>query len=180
MPLFESSVPIDHEHVAKIVLEKWGIKIDKLLKASQNHTFSASFELPDSTVQKCSVRVTPDPEQKHLNRIRDELAFVKFCADHKLNHVCGPIPTKGEEKELFVKDGNLIVAVFEWARGEPINFFELKWMSDVPLIHAWGRYFAELHKISQLFSHEHPEIAKRIQNWNEIHHGVLKKIKLSE
>ena len=27
MPLFETSVPIDHEHVAKVVLEKWGIKI---------------------------------------------------------------------------------------------------------------------------------------------------------
>ena len=53
-------------------------------------------------------------------------------------------------------------------------------MSDLPLIHAWGRYFAELHKISRLFSDEQPEVAKRIQNWNEIHHGVLKKIKLSE
>ena len=112
MPLFETSVPIDHEHVSKIVLQKWGAKIEKLLKASQNHTFSATIQSPDSTLQKCSVRVTPDPEQKHLNRIRDELAFVKFCADHKLNHVCAPIPTRGEGKELFVKEGDLIIAVF--------------------------------------------------------------------
>lgn len=39
MPLFETTVPINEEQVKKIVLEKWGIKIESLLKDSQNHTF---------------------------------------------------------------------------------------------------------------------------------------------
>lgn len=63
------------------------------MKASQNHTFSGVFEAEGKEV-KCSIRVTPDPSGIHLNRIKDELAFVDFCANHKLKHVCGPIPTK--------------------------------------------------------------------------------------
>lgn len=48
------------------------------------------------------------------------------------------------------------------------------------MIKAWGRFFAQLHQISKQFSKDFPEVANRIQNWNQIHHGVLSKIKLDE
>ena len=39
MPLFETTISIDHKEVAEIVMKNWNIKLGKLLKASQNHTF---------------------------------------------------------------------------------------------------------------------------------------------
>lgn len=109
MPLFETSIPVSQEQVAKIVHAHWGVKLVKVLKASQNHTFSGVFE---SDGRQCAVRVTPDPQKIHYGRIKDELAFVHYCAEHKLKHVCAPVPVKGETKELCVKEGDLIVAVF--------------------------------------------------------------------
>ena len=53
-------------------------------------------------------------------------------------------------------------------------------MKSKKVIHAWGRYFAQLHQISRKFSVDHPIIAKRIQTWREIHHGVLKDIVLDK
>jgi hypothetical protein len=34
MPLFEKAVPINHEEVAKIVLENWGVTLGKVIKES--------------------------------------------------------------------------------------------------------------------------------------------------
>jgi Ser/Thr protein kinase RdoA (MazF antagonist) len=47
--------------------------------------------------------------------------------------------------------GELIIVVFEWARGSAINFMDFKWIKDKSLIFSWGRYFAQLHKISKKF-----------------------------
>ena len=44
MPLFETKVEIDNEKVMQIVKERWGVKIDTVLKISQNHTFAATIE----------------------------------------------------------------------------------------------------------------------------------------
>ena len=66
MPLFEQSIPINREDIAKIVLENWDIELGNLIKASQNHTFLATKK---SNQEKVIVRVTPDPEKKHFERI---------------------------------------------------------------------------------------------------------------
>jgi len=39
MPLFETTIQINPEDVAKIVQENWNISLGKLIKGSQNHTF---------------------------------------------------------------------------------------------------------------------------------------------
>ena len=128
-----------------------------------------------------AVRVTPDPEGKHLQRIKDQLVFVQYCCEHKLNHLCPPIkPLAEEQKEMVIKVKDLIICVFGWAQGSPVNFFELTWMKDQPHTFTWGKFFAEMHQISKIFSKENPEVAKRIQNWNQIHHGILAKIQLHE
>jgi len=124
--------------------------LGKLLKASQNHTFEAFSE--DET-KKFSVRVTPDPEHKSLQRITDELTFVSYLVKAGLNHICPPVPPiTNTQKNIFLLKGNLIIVVFEWAHGAPLPFIEFRWMKDKAVIHAWGRFFAQMHKISRKFS----------------------------
>lgn len=67
MPLFETKIPVNSEEIATIVMQNWNLKLGKVLKASQNHTFEAEAE----NGTKYAVRVTPDPDQKHQQRIKD-------------------------------------------------------------------------------------------------------------
>ena len=53
-------------------------------------------------------------------------------------------------------------------------------MKDKAVIFAWGRYFAQLHKISKKFDTEHPEVAQRIQKWDEVHCSILAGTKLHQ
>lgn len=76
--------------------------------------------------------------------------------------------------------GNLIIVVFKWALGSPIDYFELKWIKEKNIIRALGRYFAQFHKISKKFGKEYPEKVKAIQKWDEIHCSILKGTKLHE
>jgi hypothetical protein len=39
MTLFDTTIEISHEEVAKIVKENWNVTLGKLIKGSQNHTF---------------------------------------------------------------------------------------------------------------------------------------------
>ncbi len=100
--------------------------------------------------------MTPDPERKHLQRITDELFFVQYLADAGLTHICSPVPplTQSPQK-TFILVGDLIVAVFVWALGNPLPFMEFRWMNDKKVIKAWGRFFYQLHKISKEFGKEH-------------------------
>lgn len=125
------------------------MKLGKLLKESQNHTFEAFSE----NGKKFSVRVTPDPERKHLQRITDELFFVQYLADAGLTHICSPVPplTQSPQK-TFILVGDLIVAVFVWALGNPLDFMEFRWMNDKSVVRAWGRFIGQFHKISKQFS----------------------------
>ena len=52
-------------------------------------------------------------------------------------------------------------------------------MRGEKVIKAWGRFFAQLHKISRNFGKEHPDVVKRIQKWDEIHCSILKGTKIS-
>ena len=68
MPLFETAIPIDHEHIAKLVEQHWGLTLGKLIKASQNHTFEAYTQDKET---KYAVRVTPDPHDKKTQKVKD-------------------------------------------------------------------------------------------------------------
>lgn len=110
MPLFETAIPIEAPEIENIVSENWNLKLGKLIKASQNHTFEAFSE---DGQKKFSVRVTPDPENKHLQRITDELFFVQYLVNAKINHICAPqAPIKESPHKIFIVVGNLIIAVF--------------------------------------------------------------------
>lgn len=170
MSLFEHTVAIDHAEVKAIVREHWNLELGDIIKASQNHTFKATSSENQTSF---AVRVTPDPSDKHLQRIRREVQFVRFVADHgvHLYHVCGPVKTASGE--FFVKVGDLIIVVFEWAKGEPLGFLEYQWMTDREVVFAWGQWLARLHQISRQFSEKFPDVAMGVQKWDEMHNGIL-------
>jgi hypothetical protein len=110
MPLFETTIEVDHKLVAEILLKNWGLKLGKILKASQNHTFEA---FSDDEKNKYAVRVTPDAKKEHLQRITDEMAFVNFMIKHELKHLVSPIPPKTtSEHKTFLVEGDFIIVVF--------------------------------------------------------------------
>ena len=41
--------------------------------------------------------------------------------------------------------------VFEWARGEKIEFGDSRWMKDREIVVAWGRFFGQFHRLSRLY-----------------------------
>jgi Ser/Thr protein kinase RdoA (MazF antagonist) len=51
-------------------------------------------------------------------------------------------------------------------------------MKNKTIVNRWGQFFAELHHLSRNFEKENPEIAKRIQRWDQIHHSILAGTKL--
>ena len=55
-----------------------------------------------------------------------------------------------------------------------------KWIADEQLIHSWGSWMGRFHNASRLFSADRPEIAKRIQQWYDVHDSVMKGYALSE
>ena len=181
--LFEQTIKVDKEVVALAVAEHWGLQLGDIIKASQNHTFAA--EQP-STGARFAVRVTPDPTEKHLPRIRDELLFVSFLAKQGLDHVCGPVAAQSsgagssssdsnsaEIADLYRTAGGLVISVYQWARGGPVSFAEYQWLTDGELIGAWGRFLASLHQLSRSFSQLHPDVACRMQRWDQVHQCVL-------
>ena len=140
MPLFEQSIPINRDEISKIVAQHWDIELGGIIKASQNHTFLATKK---SNQDKVIVRVTPDPHKKNFERIQREIAYVSYLANEEkstLQYVCGPI--KSLSGEFIVKDGDVVIVVTEYARGEAINFLAPRWMTDRELIFQWGRWHA--------------------------------------
>ena len=126
------------------------------------------------------MRVTPDPKHAKVQKIKDEMFFVDYLIKGELKHLCAPIRPKSQPESICVVEGDLIIVVLEWARRAPIPFMEFRWFKDKQLIRAWGRFFGKMHNLSRKFSDEHPEVAQRIQLWDEIHCGILKGSKLVE
>jgi hypothetical protein len=86
--------------------------------------------------------------------IQDEITFVNYVCSKGVQHVCAPVAAKSDG--AFVKvDGDLIFCVFNWAKGEPLNFMEFRFMLDETVVTAWGKFFAEFHASSKQFSIEH-------------------------
>lgn len=167
MSLFEQTVTISHDEVKAIVKEHWDLELGELIKASQNHTFKASH----TEKGLFAVRVTPDPTQKHQQRISNEVQFVKFVAAAGINHVCGPTPSNNGE--YFIRVGDLVLVVFGWAKGAAIDFFSYRWMTEKAVVVAWGKWLAELHRVSRQFSEQYPDVAKDIQRWDQMHNNIL-------
>eukprot|EP01127_Copromyxa_protea_P011338 TRINITY_DN2844_c0_g1_i2.p1 TRINITY_DN2844_c0_g1~~TRINITY_DN2844_c0_g1_i2.p1 ORF type:complete len:322 (-),score=37.35 TRINITY_DN2844_c0_g1_i2:416-1381(-) len=166
MSLFEKTVQIDHVEVRGLVHKHWNLELGDIIKASQNHTFKAHSKTGDAF----AVRVTPDPDRLHRDRISQEVQFVLFVVAHNLEHVCAPIPTV--DGEFVVNSGHLVIVVSQWAKGAPLDFFSYRWV-ERDVVVAWGMWLAELHRISRLFTTENAGIAKKIQRWDQIHHGIL-------
>jgi Ser/Thr protein kinase RdoA (MazF antagonist) len=125
--------------------------------------------------QKVIVRVTPDSHNKHLERIQREIAYVSYLANEEketVKYVCGPI--KNKHGEFIVKEGDLIIVCTEHAKGNPVNFLETRWMIDRDLIFQWGKWMANQHAASRRFSKLHPEIASKVQRWDELHECIMK------
>lgn len=166
MALFEKTVTISAERVAEIVSTEWGVTLGPIIKASQNHTFSGTR----SGGEKCIVRVTPDPTGKHHERIVKEIFFVNYIIAKGVYHVSPPIKHRGDD--FVIRADDLVVVVFEFAKGEPIDFMSYRWM-DQDIVTAWGRWMGQLHVASRSFTVDHPEVASTIQRYDQIHQGIL-------
>jgi Ser/Thr protein kinase RdoA (MazF antagonist) len=183
MPKLFETLPVEKDTVARIVREQWGLSLGDILKASQNHTFSATDEASGA---KFAVRVTPDPDGIQHPRICDEMRFVEFLANSGLDGVCGPVRPKSAASgatdttatpashPAAVRDGPLTVVVFEWAKGKPVDFVAYKWMTDEAVVRAWGAWLARFHSASRAFVDAHPAVASRIRRWDEVHDCVMK------
>lgn len=184
----------DPNEINTIVLQEWGLVLGPRLKVSQNHTFSAHNL---QTQEKYVVRVThvPDGEKNNSKpgrnsmeqKIADELFFVFFVSKKGLEGVCTPVTRISNEtttlcvpSNLYIYFDNLIICVFDWAKGDPVDFMALKWLTDDKIVYAQGRWLAALHKITMDFSTEYYAIALRMRRWNELHSGVLKGVKISD
>lgn len=173
MALFDQTIEIVVDDVARIVSSCWGITLGKLIKASQNHTFEATHYSTVGAETKAVVRVTPDPKDVHYDRVVKEIAFVNYVVNSgKVNHICAPI--KSNNGEFVERDGMLIIVVSEWAKGSPVDFISYTWMLDQDMVYAWGQWLARFHGVSKQFSADFPEIATTIQSWDEVHCSILK------
>lgn len=117
-------------------------------------------------MQKVIVRATATPDC--LPRISDELAFLRFVADAGVR-ACGPV-----EPGLSVSaDGSTVVVVTRFAEGAPVNFVAWLWATDAALVTEQGRWLGQLHAASKRFAAEQPDVAARIQRWDQVHDGIL-------
>lgn len=154
---------MDDAVVAATLSASWpGAKLGDRIKSSQNVTYSA--ELADG--RKAIVRATATPGC--LQRVRDELAFLRYVAAAGVR-ACGPV-----EPGLAVsEDGGTIVTVTRFAEGAPVVFTEWKWANDEAMVVEQGRWMAQLHEASRRFAVEHADVAARIQMWDQVHQGIL-------
>jgi Ser/Thr protein kinase RdoA (MazF antagonist) len=179
MPLFNKTVEVSRDQVASALKQHWDLQLGDLIKASQNHTFRATADAAEGG-RKFSVRVTPDADGVQEDRIRQEIAFVSFISEDESlsNSICAPIATLNGD--LLVRDGDLVIVVFSWARGDPLDFMAYRWMKDERLVYDWGRWLALFHQASRRFSSQHPDIAAKVQKWDEVHDGIMKGCALND
>ena len=162
--LFSNFRP-DPNVINTTVLKEWGLVLGPLIKASQNHTFAAHN--PNTEV-KHVVRVTnalegeisSNRKNKYSTeqRVADELLFVSFVSEKGLEGVCAPVAKLSNEcknfqsSDLYICIENLIICVFLWAEGYPIDFMALEWLSNLKIVYAQGRWLALLNKFTMEFS----------------------------
>lgn len=170
MALFEQTIPISKEVVSALVLAQWDIVLDKIIKASQNHTYAAHAASDPTSL--FVARVTSDPHHKQRDRIQREIKFVDYVRrEGNVDYVCGPVPTK--DGEWVVAEGELIIVVYEWAKGRPVNFMEYNWMKDRQFAFSWGSWLGKFHEASRKFMRHHQDIANGMQTYAQVHNCIL-------
>eukprot|EP01125_Pyxidicula_operculata_P020492 TRINITY_DN758_c0_g1_i2.p2 TRINITY_DN758_c0_g1~~TRINITY_DN758_c0_g1_i2.p2 ORF type:complete len:326 (+),score=47.48 TRINITY_DN758_c0_g1_i2:371-1348(+) len=170
MSLFET-IKIDHDVVKSSVKRHWNVTLGKLLKASQNHTFLGT-QGEDDNANKVIVRVTPDPRKEQLQRIEVETSFLNFLShEYPSLNVCAPINSLLGQSILI--EGELVIVVFQHAKGEPVQFTEFKWMTESTMVEAMGKWFANFHIASKDFSKRFPEVRAKTRLWTQLHQSVL-------
>ena len=169
MPLFETLL-VDATAVAALVEQHWGLTLGAQLKASQNTTYAAT----DASGAHFAVRATADPSGAKHARITDELQLVAHLA-RSVPAVCAPVPPRGADGDssLAVHVGGVTVCVVRWARGEAVDFAAYRWMTDATVIAAWGSCFAQLHRAARDFAQHAPQVAARVQRWDDLHGGLM-------
>ena len=120
------------------------------------------------------MRVTPDPDGSIAERQRDETLFVNYLAgEGGLGRlVCAPVAAA--DGTLVSASGGLSVTVWRWAGGAPVEWSLFKWLSDAAFVHAWGRWFASMHAASRGFATAFPQVAERVQRYDDVHDGTLR------
>eukprot|EP01123_Difflugia_compressa_P005629 TRINITY_DN1759_c0_g1_i1.p1 TRINITY_DN1759_c0_g1~~TRINITY_DN1759_c0_g1_i1.p1 ORF type:complete len:339 (+),score=63.89 TRINITY_DN1759_c0_g1_i1:40-1017(+) len=170
MSLFET-IPIDAIVVSQLVRQHWSIELGSLIKASQNHTFNGTLTSSHSS-RPVIIRVTPDPNGEHHHRIEVEISLLNYLhTNHAQLSVSPPIATT--TGVYTITHNNLIIVVFEFAKGSPVVWTEYRWLRDPTIIHAWGEWLCRYHIASRQYVATHPHLTTHIRSWRELHKGVM-------
>ncbi|EGC32666.1 hypothetical protein DICPUDRAFT_155334 [Dictyostelium purpureum] len=169
MPLFET-IKIDKEKIKNIVKDNWDLDLGDCIKESQNHTFSA-----ERGNDKFIVRVTPDPKKQRIECTELETSLLQYLSNDI--SVCPSVENKDGKLMLVVDD--LIICVFKYAKGDPVNYVEWKWLNK-NVVNDLGTWFGKLHKLTRQFSKEYPEISSKARHWTTLHDSILKDVPVDE
>lgn len=173
MPLFET-IPVDIEQIRQLGRDHWGVEVGECIKASQNHTFLAH----KGTTERFVLRVTPDPDNKRFDCTELEIALLDYLHENKLP-VCQTVKSSVTSSAV-VRDGCLILCLSTFAIGQPVVYTDWIWMTNREIVVGLGHWFARLHKLTQRFVQEQPELAARARLWNTLHEGVLAGVEIDE
>jgi Ser/Thr protein kinase RdoA (MazF antagonist) len=163
MPLFEA-LPVARDAVADAARAQYGLELQEQLKASQNTTFAA---VHPGTGRRYALRATADADGAKHARICAELALVAHLAAAGEPAVCAPLPP------LCARQGGLTMCAVAWAEGAPLDFGEMRWLTDGALVRAWGATLACLHAGARAFAAAQPAAAAALPRWDALHGGLM-------
>lgn len=159
------------EEVAGLLASHWpGFVLGRVLKVSQNTTFSATGADGRALV----VRATPrsSPVAAPASAVAVELQFLLFARARGLS-VCAPVAAS--DGALRVEGPTTALSVFEFAPfGTPVDYSSYVWMTDDAHVSALGRWLARLHALSREFARERPDLAAAARRWDDLHGGILR------
>lgn len=174
--MFEST-PVDRPAVEAAVREHWGLDLGDVLRASQNHTFSATHP---ATGARFAVRVVPDPDGAHHARVATEADVVAWLAGAGgLAGACAPVPPTtasagaAAAASAAVRAGPYTIVVLPWAPGAMVDYVGLRWATDEGVVRACGAWLARLHAASRELSAAHPALAARVRRWDATFGGLM-------
>lgn len=184
MPLFET-FSVDNTLLRSIVKDHWGVELGECVKASQNHTYTATKPSPSNASDKSNagheesffLRVMPDTDKTRLAPTQLEIALLEYLHSNNLP-VCHPISST-LTGSCIVQHDNLLICLFTKATGEPVVYTEWKWMEREVVV-GLGKWFALLHQLSRKFMKEFPEQAAKARHWKTLHSGVLAEVEVDE
>ena len=174
MPTLFPRSSVDTSAVAALLQEHWRMQLGPLLKRSQNTTFSAL----DAAGKQFAVRATPDDGggrgDAAYARICDELLFVAYVSNAGCPGVCVPVPPlAGSHCHGALRCHGVVLCVFEWAQGAPVDFAAYRWMTDEAVVSAIGAWLGRCHMASMEFAAAHPDVSARMPPWWALHERLM-------